>query len=215
MNTPKSRSIPVEYIKQCFEYREEVVDGVLQGNVYWKHCEDKPKSWNARYADKKAGHSNHHRDYRNIRITYKNIKCDMRLHRIIFILNHNRYPVGVIDHIDRKTNNNLIENLEECPQRDNANNRGANSNSSSHFRGVYFQKNMALKKWCVQVEANGKRTPSVYFIDELEAAEYANKLLIENFGDVKNLYQNDISNGYTNKAYPNMPRHWVPEEIAA
>ena len=77
---------------------------------------------------------------------------------------------------------------------------------------------MALKKWIARVlvpDTNGKKTPSKCFIDELEAAEYANKLLIENFGDVKNLYLNDISMGYTNKAYPNMPRHWVPKEVAA
>jgi hypothetical protein len=212
MNIPKSRSIPVEYIKECFEYREEYVDGVLQGNLYWRYREDKSNSWNTRHAGKKVGNLNSH-GYYITNISYKNLRCFMRLHIIIFILNHNRYPVGVIDHVDRNKTNNLIENLEEGGHRDNNNNRGANTNSSSHFRGVCFEKK--LKKWWARIEVNGKSTPAVYFADELEAAEYANKLLIEYFGDVKNLYLNDISMGYTNQEYPNMPRGWKPEQLAA
>jgi hypothetical protein len=205
MNVPK-RSIPVEYIQQCFEYREEVIDGVLQGNVYWKY------RWNARRVGKKVGCINDS-GYYTTKISYNKMKCNFKLHNIVFILNKNRYPVGVIDHVDRNKTNNLIDNLEDCSIRDNSNNRGANSNAASHFRGVCFKK--SVSKWQTQVSANGEKTPSKYFIDELEAAEYANKLLIENFGDVKNLYQNDISMGYTNKKYPNMPRHYEPEKVAA
>ena len=214
MNIPNSRSIPVEFFHEIMEYREEYVDGVLQGNVYWKYCEDKPNSWNARLAGKKVGSPTGDGYYKTF-ILYNNSNCNIKLHTIVFILNHNRYPVGVIDHIDRNKDNNLIENLEEVPHRDNCNNRGANLNASSHFRGVSFAKRMSVKKWLARVEVNGKSTPAVYFANELEAAEYANKLLIENFGDVKNLYMNDISMGHTNKAYPNMPRHWEPEKVAA
>ena len=209
MNVPKSRSVPVEYIKQCLEYREEVIDGVLQGNVYWKHREDMPNNWNVRYAGKRAGTLS--RGYHRVQILYKSNNCFLDIHNVVFIINKNKYPECVIDHIDRNKTNNLIDNLEDCSIRDNSNNRGSNSNSTSHFRGVCFDKKMGVRKWIVRV----KGTPSKYFIDELEAAEYANKLLIENFGDVKNLYQNDISMGYTNKEYPNMPRHYEPEKVAA
>jgi hypothetical protein len=213
MNVPE-RSIPVEYIQQCFEYREEVVDGVLQGNVYWKHREDMSNSWNARHAGKKAGSVDSF-GYLRTTVLYNIFRSYLKIHTIVWILNHGCYPKNMIDHIDRNKTNNLIDNLIDCQYRDNNNNRGANSNASSHFRAVSFNKNLPVRKWRVHVEVNGKSTPSIFFIDELEAAEYANKLLIENFGDVKNLYQNDISMGYTNKKYPNMPRHYEPEKVAA
>jgi hypothetical protein len=153
--------------------------------------------------------------YYILEIRYNSERCCLKLHTVVWILNYGYYPKNIIDHIDRNKRNNLISNLEDCLQKDNNHNRGAASNAASHFRGVFFDKKMALKKWVARVYVNRKATPSGCFIDELEAAEYANKLLIENFGDVKNLYLNDISMGYTNKAYPNMPRHYEPEKVAA
>jgi hypothetical protein len=214
MNVPKSRSIPVEYIQQCFEYSEEVVDGVLQGNVYWTYREDMSNSWNGKCAGKKAGSVNS-KGYLRTTVVYNIFRCSLKIHTIVWILNHGCYPKNMIDHIDRNKTNNLIDNLIDCSTRDNSNNRGATSNASSHFRAVAFVKSMAVRKWRVHVHVNGKKTPAIFFADELEAAEHANKLLIENFGDVKNLYQNDISMGYTNKEYPNMSRHYEPEKVAA
>jgi hypothetical protein len=212
MKTPNSRSIPVEYIKKCFEYREEYVDGVLQGNVYWKYREDRPKEWNTRYAGKKAGNLDS-KGYYTTSLRYNGFKCGMKLHTIVWILNHGYYPKNIIDHIDRNKKNNLIDNLEDCLPQDNSNNRGANSNASSHFRGVCFITNR--NKWYVNIEVNKKNIFGGYFADELEAALKANKLLIENYGHIKNLYLNDISIGYTNQEYPNMPRGWKPEQLAA
>jgi hypothetical protein len=210
--TPKSRSIPVEYIKQCFEYREEEVDGVLQGNVYWKYREDMPKWWNTKFAGKKVGNING-RGYYSTILVYNGFRCCLSNHIIVWIINKGCYPINVIDHIDRNKINNLIVNLDDCLQEDNANNRGANSNSSSHFRGVSFI--TRRNKWYVQIEVNEKGIFGGYFDDEIQSALKANKLIIENFGHTKNLYQNDISMGYTNPQYPNKPRGWVPEEVAA
>jgi hypothetical protein len=213
--TPNSKSIPVEYIQQCFEYREEVIDGVLQGNVYWKYREDRQNSWNAQFAGKKAGTTNT-RGYHATQIKYNKKNCNILLHTIVFILNKNKYPIYIIDHIDGNKTNNLIGNIEDSTLSDNANNRGADSNSSSHFRAVhYHKKRRAVKKWAARVQANGKTTTGVYFNDELEAAKYANKLLVENFSHVKNLRLNDISIGYTNKEFPNKPRWWSEEKVAA
>lgn len=207
---PKSKSIPVEYIQQCFEYREEWVDGVLQGNVYWKNREDMSNSWNTRYAGKKAGTINGD-GYYSVQITYNKSLCNMRLHIIIWILNKNKYPHNVIDHIDRNRINNLIDNLEVSTLIDNANNRGANSNSFSHFRAVELHKTKNFNKWRVRVTTKGVRIDYGTFYDEIEAAQRANEALIENFGHTKSLHLNDISMGYTNKEYPNMPRGWKPE----
>ena len=76
MNIPNSRSIPVEYIKECFEYREEVVDGVLQGNVYWKYREDRAKEWNTKFVGKKAGNLDSY-GYYNTSLRYNGFKCGL------------------------------------------------------------------------------------------------------------------------------------------
>jgi hypothetical protein len=214
MNIPKSRSIPVEFFHKIMEYREEYVDGVLQGNVYWKHREDKPNNWNTLYAGKKAGSINGN-GYYSVQITYNKSLCNMKLHIIIWVLNKNKYPDNVIDHIDRNRINNLIDNLEDSTLIDNANNRVANSNSYSHFRAVQLHKTKNFNKWRVRVTSNGVQINYGIFYDEIEAAQRANEALIENFGHTKNLRLNDISMGYTNQEYPNMPRGWKPEQLAA
>jgi hypothetical protein len=210
MNIPNSRSIPVEFFHQIMEYREEVVDGVLQGNAYWKYREDMLKAWNARYAGKKVGSINGH-GYYIVEIRYNSERCSLKLHTVIWILNYGYYPKNIIDHIDRNKRNNLISNLEDSLPEDNCNNRGATSNSASHFRAVIKNRN----KWVVRVHVKGKAIHYGVYIDEIEAALNANKALIENFGHTKNLYLNDISMGYTNQAYPNRPRHYEPEKVAA
>lgn len=210
--TPKSRMIPVEYFHEIMEYREEVVDGVLQGNVYWKNHGDKSYAWNCQYAGKRVGNLNITDGYCKTSITYNNIRCPLKMHIIVFILNKNRYPDGHIDHIDRNKTNNLIKNLEDGTLSDNANNKGAQSNAASHFRTVFKHKE---NKWRVRVKIDGIRICYGVFDDELEAAQKANEVLIKHYGHSKNLYLNDISMGYTNKAYPNKPRHYEPEKVAA
>jgi hypothetical protein len=209
--TPNSRSIPVEYIHQCFEYREEVVNGVLQGNVYWKYRENVRKEWNTRFSGKKAGNIDFY-GYCSTGIRYNNITCRIKLHVIVWILNHGCYPDNILDHIDNNRSNNIISNLRKANPHLNNLNVLPQPNKSSQYRGVYFNK--VVSRWHTQYALNRKRNHVGHFDDEIEAALAYNEAISKVFNK-EYAYINDISMGYTNQEYPNMPRHWEPEKVAA
>ena len=214
MNIPNSRSIPIEFFHQMLEYREEKVDGVLQGNVYWKYREDVPNWWNTKYADKKAGTINS-TGYYIMNIKYNQNKCRLQLHTVVWILNHNCYPEDMLDHKDHDKLNNLIENLRPADAYLNVLNSAPRKNVSSQYKGVSYTKdNRHISKWLVQCSSGGKKYFGRYFMDELDAALAYNQE-ISKIHNPEYVYMNDISMGYTNKAYPNMPRYWVPEKVAA
>lgn len=211
--TPKSKSIPVEYIQKCFEYREEWVDGVLQGNVYWKYREDKPNNWNVRFAGKKAGWLDD-KGYYNLKITYNKTPYILKLHNVIFIIHENRYPHDnmVIDHIDRNKTNNIFSNLRESFIYQNNLNSGPSHNKKhSRYKGVGY----TFNRWQVRVYKKDENNINInrfsrLIDDELEAALLYNQEVVKHH-DIEYVYLNDISNGYTNKEYPNKPRGWKPE----
>ena len=214
--TPKSRSIPVEYIQKCFEYREEWVDGILQGNVYWKYREDMSVQWNAKYAGKKAG-SITSNGYYYVKMIYNKKSCTIKIHNIIWILHENRYPHDnmVIDHIDRNKTNNLLSNLRELFVYQNNLNSGPSNKKPSAYKGVYLMGN----NWQAKViKRDGDYIARTVFNkvveDEIQAALLYNQEVVKHH-DIEYVYLNDISNGYTNKEYPNKPRGWTPEKVAA
>jgi len=211
MNIPKSRSIPVEYIKECFEYREEEVDGVLQGNVYWKNREDLPNWWNTKYTGKRIKNITTN-GYYAVSIRYNNLSCPVSIHTIIWILNHGCYPDDMLDHKDNNRLNNLISNLRPADAYLNNLNTPPISNRQSQYKGVTFTKDKF--KWRVKYSLNGKLNHVGYFVDELEAALAYNQA-ISKVHNTEYAYMNDISMGYTNQVYPNMPRHYEPEKVAA
>ena len=205
--TPNSRSIPVEYIKQCFEYREEWVDGVLQGNIYWKYREDMSVQWNTRFSGKKAGTPDG-KGYHHICVTYNGFRCLLKTHTVVWILNHNCYPNDMLDHKDNNRLNNLIKNLRLADAYLNNLNTPPLPNRPSQYKGVSLSKN--TPKWRVQYRLNKKTKHVGMFVDELKAALAYNEA-ISKVHNTEFAYMNDISNGYTNKEYPNKPRGWKPE----
>jgi hypothetical protein len=209
--TPNSRSIPVEFFFETMEYREEVIDGVLQGKAYWKYRENMSIGWNTRYSGKPVGGIEPHGYYLTI-ITYNGKRCSMRVHTIVWILNNGCYPDNMIDHKDHIKTNNLISNLRQADSYLNNMNVPSNSNASSQYKGVSFKK--APSKWYVGYCLNYKDYHVGCFTDELEAALAYNEA-ISKVHNAEYAYLNDISMGYTNKEFPNMPRHYEPEKVAA
>jgi hypothetical protein len=211
-----SKSVPVEYIHKCFEYREEVIDGVRQGNVYWKYRDDLSLKWNARFAGKKAGSIND-RGYYIVEVRYNNLRCSMKLHIVVWILFENEYPVDMLDHIDQDRLNNLRENLRNADAYKNRINRKKSDKASSIYNYVSLNTD-TLGSWRVRfVETKKGSRTSLFqksFRDELEAAICANEMA-PNFHPIEFINFNDISMGYSNQEYPNMPKGWVPEEMAA
>ena len=196
------REIPIEFFKKRIKYHND-------GSLSWKFSSDLNNHWNSKNANKKAGCLVDR--YKKLGLTYNGKRYYVCNHVVVFILNENKYPNNMLDHINGIKTDNRIENLREADSYQNALNRPALKNKKSQYKGVSWEKNRnSPKKWAIATTVRGVVHPIKYFYDELEAAIGYNEL-VKKFHDTEYAYMNDISNGYTNKEYPNKPRGWKPE----
>lgn len=89
------------------------------------------------------------------------------VHKLIYLYHHGVVPEQ-IDHINRDTADNRIENLRPSNSSENACNRKIFSNNSSGCKGVSWHK--AQHRWFVYVNINKKRKNIGYF-DDFELAD--------------------------------------------
>lgn len=100
---------------------------------------------------RKGGSPTHKRGgYKVVTLNYKS----MLVHRVIFLMHHGHLP-SLIDHIDMDIENNRVDNLRDADKALNSWNRGIQSNNTSGFRGVSWNKNAS--KWHAYIKVNGKR----------------------------------------------------------
>jgi len=196
-----NKTVPVEEIQKRISYNN--------GNLYWKYREDMSEKWNARFSGKKIK-TFMTNGYVRFCINYNGKQFKLRGHIVSWIIFNNKYPEKCLDHINKIRSDNRIENLRPANYYQNVLNTSPNDNKSSQYKGVFWSKN----KWRTVLRIGGTKFHCGYFNDELEAALSYNKNAEEKH-DTEYAYMNDISNGYTNKEYPNMPRHWTPEEMSA
>lgn len=199
----RNTEIPVEELQRKIEYRD--------GNLYWKYCKDRNVKWNETFVGTQIKTFESNR-YHRFAINYKGKVHKLRVHVVVWAILKGKYPDFCIDHINGLRTDNRIENLREADHYQNALNRPSIKTASSQYKGVVWVKKM--RKWRVQPELNNIKYNIGYFIDELEAAMAYNNAATK-IHDSEYIYMNDISMGYTNKAYPNMPRGWILEKVAA
>lgn len=96
-------------------------------------------SWNGRYSGKEAG-GLHPRGY----IFVKLLGTTYAAHRLIWILHYDNIVYN-IDHIDGNPANNLIANLRDVPQKENAKNQKKSKSNTSGVTGVYWFR--SCNKW--------------------------------------------------------------------
>jgi hypothetical protein len=72
--------------------------------------------------------------------------------RLIWLYMVGQWPVGDVDHKDRKPLNNKWDNLRDVPHAINCQNRSLAVTNKSGQTGVYW--NALEKKWKVQIKAN-------------------------------------------------------------
>lgn len=118
----------------------------------------------------------------------------IHLHRFIWYL-HNGVPEDkyLVDHIDRNRLNDRLENLRLATKAENAKNRSKQSNNTSGFRGVTFekyfdeQKNKNYEYWKAQwYDENGKNKHKRFDpTDEgkILAARFMDKVLLKQNGE--------------------------------
>ena len=124
--------------------------------------------------------------HRYIFISVNKIQRKVGAHRLHWFMYYGSLPVIDIDHIDRDTNNNRIENLRECTHEQNMRNRPRRIGYSSEYIGVSRVKN----RWRASIGL-GKDYGTKFlgsFIDEKDAAiAYDNACRYYNVAEFANL----------------------------
>jgi len=105
----------------------------------------------------------------------------LRLNRLVFYYVYGYLP-KIIDHIDRNSLNNKIENLRELTNGQNIRNadkhRTANHKiPSSKYKGVSWNKK--LKKWSAFFRIDGRKEHLGYFLNEDDAGQAVNDKIRE------------------------------------
>jgi hypothetical protein len=101
--------------------------------------------------------------YRIIKILGKPYKE----HRIVWLYHYGYLSKDQIDHINRIKDDNRIENLRECSNAENHQNRGISPLNTSGYPGIYWSK--ISNKWHARIGVNNKRL-HLGFFDKLEDA---------------------------------------------
>jgi hypothetical protein len=99
-----------------------------------------------------------------------------RLHRIIFLYNYGYLPKEV-DHIDKNTSNNKIENLRPCTPSQNCCNRNIRKDNVHGAKGVTYRKDIG--KWQAYITFNKVRKGLGTFKSFEEAKNAYEKASIE------------------------------------
>lgn len=102
--------------------------------------------------------------------------------RLIFLY-HNGYLPEMVDHINRNTADDRIENLRACNRIENGRNRTSAKNSTSKYLGVNFKEG----SWIVRVSTPTKRLFGGSYKKEIDAALAYNKLAVKYYGEFANL----------------------------
>lgn len=156
---------PVEYLRECFVYDEH------SGSLVWKH---RPRHHfnsqrgqsiaNSRFAGKVAGC--HGCGYMVVRLNNRLIMA----HRIIWEMHHGPIPDGMlVDHVNGVRHDNRIKNMRLATKAQNGQNRGAQKDNTSGYKGVYWDSDRG--SWVARIAASG----NAYFVGRFTTAEEAHE----------------------------------------
>lgn len=151
INREKESLITQAYLKSLFDYQD--------GNLIWKVANS-----NRIRIGKIAG-TLHPTGYINIIIDQKLY----RDHRLIWLYHHGKWPEKLIDHINRITSDNRIENLREVSNQENSKHQKIYSNNTSGICGVSLYKPSG--KWQARITFNNKLLHLGYFTNIEEAIQ--------------------------------------------
>lgn len=140
-----------ELLLVYFEYKD--------GALYWK-----VKASQRVHVGSRAGYITGTKGYRQIHL--KGVVCQE--HRAIWIMLRGEIPDGMtVDHRNRNTSDNRIENLRLATANEQSYNRKLSSTNSSGIKGVSWNKQR--NKWIGFVTVNGKQKCVGLFADIAEA----------------------------------------------
>lgn len=181
----EKNGITQELVKKYFDYKD--------GFLYWKelnvHNRKTKIGDRAGYLSKNTG---------RYRLTV-NAKAYITS-RIIFLYHHGYVPEEV-DHIDRNSLNDRIENLREATRAENNRNTCSRKNSSSQYLGVSFKTKKykyiskttqeliiyPISRWYARIQYDKIQKEIGTFKTEKEAVLAYNREAVRRFGEFANL----------------------------
>jgi hypothetical protein len=104
-----------------------------------------------------------------------------RAHRLAWLYEFGRFPVGDLDHKNHNRSDNRIVNLREATQPQNSANATLPRTNSTGFKGVYFKNK--LNKFCASIGFRGKTTHLRYCETAEEAARVYDYVARRVFGE--------------------------------
>lgn len=127
----------IEFINEYIEYNQE------EGRLYWK------KAKRGITVGRPCG--------RNTGDSYIQTMINRQWfsnHHLIWLIEHNEWPKGILDHRDGNKRNNHISNLRETTYSGNSRNCKKKVNNTSGVTGVVWHPQ--YKKWWARINIDGK-----------------------------------------------------------
>lgn len=172
------KEVPVEYLKECFEYR----DGVL----IWKNrplehflSAASCKQWHSAWAGGEAGTVGRY-GYIFIKLTWNKKKYFLKRSHIVLAMHGTVVQDGeMVDHINGISADDRVENLRIVTQAQNQINRKMSTNNKSGHKGIFRR----YGKWQANIGYQGKKIVLGSYETKEEAIEVRLKAERELFGE--------------------------------
>jgi HNH endonuclease len=155
----------IEYVRQCLRYED--------GHLFWlvrprDHFASQRAwgMWNARYSGKEAGYQFFGRGGRHPRFAIILGNKPFLRHIVVWALHHDEWLIG-IDHKNRDSLDDKIENLRPATPLQNAANCGHRKTNRSGYKGVSWH--AAARKWQASIQVAGHSMGLGLFDDPAEA----------------------------------------------
>jgi hypothetical protein len=166
----EKNGVTQELVKQLFDYRD--------GFLYWKVS----RSNVVKVGDRSSfimQASKNSKIYYGTSINSVLYRCA----RIIFFYHHGYFP-KFVDHINRNTLDDRIENLRAATYEENMRNVTPKKNKPSQYLGVFLAEG---KYWVAQIHVNRKTIGLGYFKTQELAALAYNRAAVKYWGEFANL----------------------------